>query len=43
MAHGRSKRDLWSGRQAKGERKRERGEGVFMMPTQESKIPLDLN
>ena len=26
-----------------GARQRERGEGVFMVPTQGSKIPLDLN
>ena len=34
---------LPSGRQGKGEGERRGDEGVFMVPTQGSKIPLDLN
>ena len=34
---------LDSGCQAKRERERKGGDGVFMVPTQVSKIPLDLN
>jgi len=40
---GGARRRWWPGAGLSGARREERGEGVFKVPTQESKIPFDLN